>query len=90
MGPTEWRFAKSNKNVARLVQRESPQGVENVDAIAATEGVDGICVGPSDLAAAFGHLGIASQPDVQRAIQHIFARAKAHGIPCALARAKMC
>lgn len=46
--------------------------------------VDGIFVGPSDLAAAFGHLGNASHPDVQRAIQHIFARAKAHGKPCGI------
>lgn len=64
-------FAQSNKNITILVQIESQQGVDNVDAIAATEGVDGIFVGPSDLAAAFGHLGNASHPDVQRAIQHI-------------------
>jgi ABC-type phosphate/phosphonate transport system substrate-binding protein len=36
------------------------------------------------LAAAFGHLGNANHPDVQRAIQHIFARAKAHGKPCGI------
>ncbi|MBZ4317119.1 hypothetical protein LAM21_22145, partial [Mycobacterium tuberculosis] len=49
--------------------------------IAATEGVDGVFVGPSDLAAALGHLGNASHPEVQRAIQHIFASAKKHGKP---------
>lgn len=64
-----------------LVQIESQQGVDNVDAIAATEGVDGIFVGPSDLVAALGHLGNASHPDVQKAIQHIFNRASAHGKP---------
>lgn len=53
-------FAQSNKNITILVQIESQQGVDNVDAIAATEGVDGIFVGPSDLAAALGHLGNAS------------------------------
>ncbi len=78
-------FAQSiNDNITILVQIESQQGVDNVDAIAATNGVDGIFVGPSDLAAAFGHLGNASHPDVQRAIQHIFARAKAHGKPCGI------
>ena len=77
-------FAQSNNNITILVQIESQQGVDNVDAIAATNGVDGIFVGPSDLAAAFGHLGNASHPDVQRAIQHIFARAKAHGKPCGI------
>ena len=69
-------FAQSNKNITILVQIESQQGVDNVDAIAATEGVDGIFVGPSDLAAALGHLGNASHPDVQKAIQHIFNRAR--------------
>jgi 2-dehydro-3-deoxyglucarate aldolase len=50
-----------------------------VDAIAAVDGVDGIFVGPSDLAAAMGHLGNAAQPDVQQAIRHIFERARAAG-----------
>ena len=77
-------FAQSNKNITILVQIESQQGVDNVDAIAATEGVDGIFVGPSDLAAALGHLGNASHPEVQKTIQHIFARAKAHGKPCGI------
>ena len=67
-------FAQSNKNITIIVQIESQQGVDN-------EGVDGVFVGPSDLAAALGHLGNASHPDVQKAIQHIFARAKAHGKP---------
>lgn len=74
-------FAQSNKNITILVQIESQQGVDNVDAIAATDGVDGIFVGPSDLAAAFGRLGNANHPEVQHAIAHIFARAKAHGKP---------
>ena len=51
------------------------------EAIAATDGVDGLFVGPSDLAAALGHLGNAAHPEVQRAIQHIFASAKKHGKP---------
>ena len=77
-------FAQSNKNITILVQIESQQGVDNVDAIAATDGVDGIFVGPSDLAAALGHLGNASHPEVQHCIQHIFARAKAHGKPAGI------
>ncbi len=63
------------------MQIESQTGVDNVEAIAATEGVDGVFVGPSDLAAALGHLGNAAHPEVQRAIQHIFASAKKHGKP---------
>lgn len=74
-------FAQSNKNISVLVQIESQIGVDNVEAIASTEGVDGLFVGPSDLAAALGHLGNAAHPEVQRAIQHIFASAKKHGKP---------
>lgn len=47
-------FAQSNKNISILVQIESQTGVDNVEAIAATDGVDGLFVGPSDLAAALG------------------------------------
>jgi 4-hydroxy-2-oxoheptanedioate aldolase len=43
-----------------LVQVESRQGLEQLDAIAAVEGVDGVFFGPADLAASFGLLG---QPD---------------------------
>ena len=43
------RFAQSNKNISILVQIESQIGVDNVEAIAATGGVDGLFVGPSDL-----------------------------------------
>ncbi len=77
-------FAQSNKNITVLVQIESQQGVDNVDAIAGTDGVDGIFVGPGDLAAALGHLGNASHPEVQRCIQHIFTRAKAFGKPAGI------
>lgn len=74
-------FQKVNDNITVLVQIESQQGVDNIDAIAATDGVDGIFVGPGDLSAALGYLGNPSHPDVQQCIQHIFARAKAHGKP---------
>jgi 4-hydroxy-2-oxoheptanedioate aldolase len=43
-----------------LVQVESRQGLEQLEAITAVEGVDGVFFGPADLAASFGLLG---QPD---------------------------
>lgn len=77
-------FTQSNNNISILVQIESQAGLDNIDQIAATKGVDGIFVGPSDLAAALGHLGNASHPDVQQAIRHIFAHAKAQNKPCGI------
>jgi 2-dehydro-3-deoxyglucarate aldolase len=53
--------------------------MENLDEICAVEGVDGIFIGPSDLAAALGHLGNPNHADVQQAIADIFACAGHHG-----------
>jgi 2-dehydro-3-deoxyglucarate aldolase len=72
-------LATVNDNVCVLVQIESGPGLAAIDAIAAVDGIDGIFVGPSDLAAALGHLGNAGHPEVQQAIRHVFARAKTHG-----------
>ena len=66
-------------NIAVMVQIESRPGLEAVDAITAVDGVDGIFVGPQDLAAALGHLGNPAHPDVQAAIRHIIQRAVAGG-----------
>jgi 2-dehydro-3-deoxyglucarate aldolase len=77
-------LAHVNDNIALLVQIESGPGLAAIDAIAAVDGVDGIFVGPSDLAAALGHLGNAAHPEVQQAIGHVFARAKAAGKACGI------
>ncbi len=74
-------LATVNDNICVLVQIESRNGVDAIDAIAGVDGIDGIFVGPSDLAAALGHLGNAGHPQVQEAIRHIFARAAAAGKP---------
>lgn len=62
-----------------LVQVETRLGLENLDAIAAVEGVDGVFIGPSDLSAALGHLGRPSHPDVQQAIETAIGRIRASG-----------
>lgn len=68
-----------NQEICVAVQIESRAGVAAVREIAAIDGVDCIFVGPSDLAAALGHLGNAAHPEVQAAIAQIFADAKACG-----------
>ena len=74
-------FEGINEQICVLVQVESRKGLEAAAAIAAVDGIDGIFVGPSDLAAGLGHLGQPSHPDVQQAIADIFAAAKAAGKP---------
>ena len=72
---------RANEQACVMVQIESRKGVESVAEIAQTEGIDGIFVGPSDLAAGFGHLGNANHPEVQAAMAQIIAAAKAAGKP---------
>ena len=65
-------YAKNaNSQACVMVQIETQDAVRNVEAICGVEGVDGIFVGPSDLAASFGHLGNPSAPAVQEAIRHV-------------------
>jgi len=51
-----------------LVQVESVAGLQNLPAIAATEGIDGVFFGPADLSASMGLLGKTADPRVQDAI----------------------
>jgi 2-dehydro-3-deoxyglucarate aldolase len=69
----------SDDSITVMVQIESRPGMQAVDGIAAVDGVDGLFVGPQDLAAALGHLGNPSHPEVQAAIKHIFERTRAGG-----------
>jgi 2-dehydro-3-deoxyglucarate aldolase len=72
-------FTTVNDQICVLVQIESRLGMENLDGICAVEGVDGVFIGPSDLAAALGHLGDPNHADVEEAIEAIFACGKRHG-----------
>ena len=53
-----------------LVQVETVQGMENLPAIAAVDGVDGVFFGPSDLSASMGLLGKPGDASVREAIRH--------------------
>lgn len=72
-------FEVVNDNIAVIVQIESRAGVAAVAGIAAVDGVDALFIGPSDLAAGFGHLGKADHPEVQDAMASVFAAARAAG-----------
>ncbi|OJX77700.1 4-hydroxy-2-oxoheptanedioate aldolase [Magnetospirillum sp. 64-120] len=74
-------LAKASDELCLLLQIESRRGLDNLEAIATTPGVDGIFIGPSDLAAALGHLGKPSHPEVQDAIAQALATLKTLGVP---------
>jgi 4-hydroxy-2-oxoheptanedioate aldolase len=52
-----------------LVQVESQAGVDALEEIVAVGGVDGVFLGPADLAASLGHLGSPDHPDVVAAVE---------------------
>lgn len=72
-------YHEANAQVCVLVQVESLEGLKNLDAIAATEGVDGVFIGPADLSAAMGHVGNPGHPQVQAAITDAIARIQQAG-----------
>jgi 4-hydroxy-2-oxoheptanedioate aldolase len=69
------------ESVTLLVQIETAAAVENVAEIAAVDGVDGLFIGPADLAASMGHLGQQEHPDVVAAVEHCIRVVKAAGKP---------
>lgn len=70
---------EANARVCLLVQAETRQALENLDAIAALDGVDGVFIGPADLSASMGHVGNAAHAEVQTAIERAIARIDAAG-----------
>ncbi|MFB8281329.1 HpcH/HpaI aldolase family protein [Nocardia colli] len=69
------------EHVSVFVQIETFEGVENARAIAETPGIDGVFVGPSDLAAAMGLLGQQTHPDVTAQVRKAFAEVIDAGKP---------
>lgn len=70
---------EANREVCLLVQAETQEGIRNLDAIAAVDGVDGVFIGPSDLSAAFGHVGDPWHPEMQDIIADAFRRIQKAG-----------
>ncbi|GAA1862556.1 HpcH/HpaI aldolase/citrate lyase family protein [Microbacterium koreense] len=71
----------ADEHVSLFVQIETIEGVEAAGEIAATDGVDGVFVGPSDLAASMGLLGQQTHPDVVDAAHRAFAAVRAAAKP---------
>lgn len=69
----------ANDQICVMVQAESKAAIENIDAIAATEGVDVVFIGPADLSADMGFLGQPDAPEVEEAIAHAIGRIRAAG-----------
>ncbi|WP_084079140.1 HpcH/HpaI aldolase/citrate lyase family protein [Demequina sp. NBRC 110057] len=77
----EGYLADAASHISVVVQVETADAVAAARDIAAVEGVDGVFVGPSDLAASMGLLGQQSHPDVVAAVLRAFASVSEAGTP---------
>ena len=73
---------KANDSIVRFAMIETAQALDNLDSILSVEGLDAIYIGPSDLSLALGCKPAFDDvdPPVAQAIDHILARAQAHGV----------
>lgn len=69
----------AERELCLVLQIESLAGLEALEDIAAVEGVDGLFIGPADLAAAMGHLGDPGHPEVVQAVEDALKRIRASG-----------
>ncbi len=74
-------LATAAERISVIVQIESAEAVANIESIVAVDGLAGVFLGPSDLAASMGHLGQQDHPEVIAAVEHCIAVAVAAGVP---------
>lgn len=69
----------ADEEICVIVQIESRKGLDNIDAILAVDGVDGVFIGPADLSAALGYRGNPGHADVQKVIVESIAKIRQAG-----------
>lgn len=74
----------ANDEICLLIQVETVEALSRIEEIAAVEGVDGIFVGPADLAASMGYPGEPSHPEVKAAILDALRRITRAGVPAGI------
>ena len=72
---------KASEEICVLLQVETGEAIEELENIAAVDGVNGIFIGPADLSASMGHLGNPNHEDVQAAIKGVAETLARLGMP---------
>lgn len=75
---------RANERIMLFAQIESRAGVENAREIAGVKGLDGIFIGPNDLACDLGHMGEFNTEQMDLAISRILAAAQTYKLPCGI------
>jgi 4-hydroxy-2-oxoheptanedioate aldolase len=74
-------ISTANSVISLIVQIETPEAASNIDQILSTPVINGIYIGPSDLASFMGLPAQTSHPKVVEVMDGVIARARAHYIP---------
>ena len=72
---------RANEETFLIVQIETREAIENIDAFLEVPGVDAALMGPNDLSMSLGVPGDGEHPKVTEAIQKVVDSAKRHNLP---------
>lgn len=72
-------FDHANENLCLVLQIESVKGMDNIDAISKVAGVDGVFIGPADLAGSMGMIGQPMHDDVRSEVKRGLSIIKSNG-----------
>jgi 4-hydroxy-2-oxoheptanedioate aldolase len=72
-------FKEAGEQMCLIVQVENTKGVENLDKILKVDGVDGVFIGPADLAASMGYIGQADRVEVKTVVEQSLKKIRAAG-----------
>ncbi len=75
---------RAEEQLCLLVQVESAGALADLEGIATVDGVDGVFIGPADLAASLGHPGQPGHPTVVAAIEDAIATLRRLGVPAGI------
>jgi 4-hydroxy-2-oxoheptanedioate aldolase len=83
-GLVEGYTARAEEELCLILQIETAEALARIEEIAAVDGVDGLFIGPNDLATSMGHPGQPGHPDVALAIEDAIKRIVAAGKPAGI------
>ena len=75
---------RADAEICLILQVETALALSRIEEIAATDGVDGLFIGPADLAASMGHPGALDHPAVKAAIEDAIRRITVTGKPAGI------
>lgn len=75
---------QSHDDLCLILQLETPEAIDNLEAIAKVQGITGFFIGPGDMSASMGYPGNPAHPEVQAKIKQGLEKCKTLGFPCGI------